>query len=147
MKTAQRRSKGGTTTGRPSSRSSFLGNPDAKFSAENSARPQKAEKSPKRNSGFVVAWQMIPPLRGGDFQGITGLSSDDSFSVAGMRANGRKPHAPPVETGLKTASPSKTRFFIPSHRPGSCHQMQRLLQVAISPYYCVESLSHEKEHL
>ena len=81
----------GGTTGRPSSRSSFLGNPDAKFSAENSARPQKAEKSPKRNSGFVVAWQMIPPLRGGDFQGITGLSSDDSFSVAGMRANGRKP--------------------------------------------------------
>jgi hypothetical protein len=49
-----------------------------------------------------------------------------------MRANG-KPHAPPAETGLKTASPSKARFFIPSHRPVSCHQMQRLLQVAISP--------------
>src|SRR6516225_11881668 len=129
MKTAQRRSKGGYYTGRPSSRSSFLGNPDAKFSAENSARPQKAEKSPTRNSGFVVAWQMIPPLRGGDFQGITGLSSDDSFSVAGMRANGRKPPRAACRNGLE----SKARFFIPSHRPGSCHQMQRLLQAAISP--------------
>ena len=112
MKTAQRRSKGGTT-GRPSSRSSSLGNPDAKFSAENSARPQKAEKSPKRNSGFVVAWQMIPPLRGGDFQGITGLSSDDSFSVAGMRANGRKPPRAACRNGLENSLAKQGSVFHP----------------------------------
>src|SRR5215467_473878 len=37
----------------------------------------------KENQGIL---EMIPPLRGGDFQGIAGLSSDDSLLVGVNRA-------------------------------------------------------------
>src|SRR5215467_4236463 len=40
----------------------------------------------KKISEFL---EMIPPLRGGDFQGITGLSSDDSLLVGGSIARER----------------------------------------------------------
>jgi hypothetical protein len=47
----------------------------------------------KKISEFL---EMIPPLRGGDFQGITGLSSDDSLLVGVSTARERSLRKPPA---------------------------------------------------
>ena len=45
----------------------------------------------KGNQGIL---EIIPPLRGGDFQGIAGLSSDDSLLVGGNSARAKFQEGP-----------------------------------------------------
>ena len=50
---------------------------------------------------------MIPPLRGGDFQGITGLSSDDSLLVGVSTARKRSFNKAPALSNIGSMSPAR----------------------------------------
>ena len=58
----------------------------------------------KENQGIL---QMIPPLRGGDFQGITGLSSDDSLLVGVSTARKRSFNKAPALSNIGSMSPAR----------------------------------------
>ena len=57
----------------------------------------------KENQGIL---EMIPPLRGGDLQGITGLSSDDSLLVGVPTAPERSFQAPAL-SNIGSMSPAR----------------------------------------
>ena len=50
---------------------------------------------------------MIPPLRGGDFQGIAGLSSDDSLLVGVSTARERSFKKAPALSNIGSMSPAR----------------------------------------
>ena len=52
-------------------------------------------------------WKMIPPLRGGDFQGIAGLSSDDSLLVGVSTARERSFNKTPALSNIGSMSPAR----------------------------------------
>jgi len=58
----------------------------------------------KKISEFL---EMIPPLRGGDFQGITGLSSDDSVLVGVSTARERSFTKAPALSNIGSMSPAR----------------------------------------
>src|SRR5215472_4290840 len=58
----------------------------------------------KKISEFL---EMLPPLRGGDFQGIAGLSSDDSLLVAGAKARERSFKKTPALSNIGSMSPAR----------------------------------------
>src|SRR5262250_590148 len=58
----------------------------------------------KKISEFL---EMIPPLRGGDFQGITGLSSDDSLLVGVSTARERSFRKAPALSNIGSMSPAR----------------------------------------
>ena len=58
----------------------------------------------KENQGIL---QMIPPLRGGDFQGIAGLSSDDSLLVGVSTARERSFNKAPAPSNIGSMSPAR----------------------------------------
>ena len=58
----------------------------------------------KENQGIL---EMIPPLRGGDFQGITGLSSDDSLLVGVSIARERSFQKAPALSNIGSMSPAR----------------------------------------
>ena len=51
--------------------------------------------------------KMIPPLRGGDFQGIAGLSSDDSLLVGVSTARERSLKKAPALSNIGSMSPAR----------------------------------------
>ena len=51
--------------------------------------------------------EMIPPLRGGDFQGIAGLSSDDSLLVGVSTARERSFNKTPALSNIGSMSPAR----------------------------------------
>ena len=51
--------------------------------------------------------EMIPPLRGGDFQGIAGLSSDDSLLVGVSTARERSFNKAPAPSNIGSMSPAR----------------------------------------
>ena len=51
--------------------------------------------------------EMIPPLRGGDFQGIAGLSSDDSLLVGVSAARERSFNNTPALSNIGSMSPAR----------------------------------------
>lgn len=51
--------------------------------------------------------EMIPPLRGADFQGIAGLSSDDSLLVGVSTARERSFNNPPALSNIGSMSPAR----------------------------------------
>jgi hypothetical protein len=51
--------------------------------------------------------EMIPPLRGGDFQGITGLSSDDSLLVGVSTAREQSFKKAPALSNIGSMSPAR----------------------------------------
>jgi hypothetical protein len=51
--------------------------------------------------------EMIPPLRGGDFQGMAGLSSDDSLLVGGATARERNLKKAPALSNIGSMSPAR----------------------------------------
>ena len=57
-------------------------------------------------------WKMIPPLRGGDFKGIAGLSSDDSVLVGVSTARERSFKKAPALSNIGSMSPGQ---IIPQH--------------------------------
>ena len=58
----------------------------------------------KENQGIL---EMIPPLRGGDFQGIAGLSSDDSLLVGVSTARERSFKKAPALSNIGSMSPAR----------------------------------------
>ena len=58
----------------------------------------------KENQGIL---EMIPPLRGGDFQGIAGLSSDDSLLVGVSTARERSLKKAPALSNIGSMSPAR----------------------------------------
>jgi hypothetical protein len=58
----------------------------------------------KENQGIL---EMIPPLRGGDLQGITGLSSDDSLLVGVPTARERSFQKAPALSNIGSMSPAR----------------------------------------
>jgi hypothetical protein len=58
----------------------------------------------KKISEFL---EMIPPLRGGDFQGITGLSSDDSLLVGVSTAREQSFKKAPALSNIGSMSPAR----------------------------------------
>jgi hypothetical protein len=52
-------------------------------------------------------WKMIPPLRGGDFQGIAGLSSDDSLLGGVSTARERSFNKTPALSSIGSMSPAR----------------------------------------
>ena len=58
----------------------------------------------KENQGIL---EMIPPLRGGDFQGIAGLSSDDSPLVGVLTARERSFEKSPALSNIGSMSPAR----------------------------------------
>src|SRR5215831_5847701 len=58
----------------------------------------------KENQGIP---KMIPPLRGGDFQGIAGLSSDDSLLVGVSTARERSFKKAPALSNIGSMSPAR----------------------------------------
>ena len=58
----------------------------------------------KKISEFL---EMIPPLRGGDFQGMAGLSSDDSLLVGGATARERNLKKAPALSNIGSMSPAR----------------------------------------
>src|SRR5262249_22641649 len=58
----------------------------------------------KKISEFL---EMIPPLRGGDFQGIAGLSSDDSLLVGVSTARERSFKKAPALSNIGSMSPAR----------------------------------------
>ena len=101
----------------------------------------------KENQGIL---KMIPPLRGGDFQGIAGLSSDDSLLVGASTARERSFEKGPravkhrldepgqiipqhgcvpalpasVSPGSGNFSRKSTKAFRGSSEPSVCHRSQ-----------------------
>jgi hypothetical protein len=63
----------------------------------------------KENQGIL---EMIPPLRGGDFQGIAGLSSDDSLLVGVSTARERSFNKTPRAVKHRLDEPGQ---IIPQH--------------------------------
>jgi hypothetical protein len=51
--------------------------------------------------------EMIPPLRGGDFQGIAGLSSDDSVLIGVSTARERSFKNAPAPSNIGSMSPAR----------------------------------------
>lgn len=93
--------KMGDTTGRPSSESSFLGDPDAKFFAETRGRSKKKEKSKKKR-------RPVEP--------------DAAVEI-------RKEHGFPPR--LEKSLANNARLFHRSHRPSSNHQLKTFFRAAI----------------
>jgi hypothetical protein len=58
----------------------------------------------KQNQGIL---EMIPPLRGGDFQGIAGLSSDDSLLGGVSTARERSFNKTPALSNIGSMSPAR----------------------------------------
>jgi hypothetical protein len=58
----------------------------------------------KENQGIL---EMIPPLRGGDLQGITGLSSEDSLLVGVPTARERSFQKAPALSNIGSMSPAR----------------------------------------
>ena len=58
----------------------------------------------KENQGIP---KMIPPVRGGDFQGIAGLSSDDSLLVGVATARERSLEKAPALSNIGSMSPAR----------------------------------------
>ena len=56
------------------------------------------------NQGIL---EMIPPLRGGDFQGIAGLSSDDSLLLGVSTARERSFNKTPALSNIGSMSPAR----------------------------------------
>src|SRR5215468_12635171 len=84
----------------------------------------------KENQGIL---EMIPPLRGGDFQGIAGLSSDDSLLV-GVNSARAKFYEGPRAVKHRLDEPGQ---IIPQHGcvpalPASVSPGRRILAERIS---------------
>jgi hypothetical protein len=75
----------------------------------------------KENQGIL---EMIPPLRGGDFQGIAGLSSDDSLLVGVSTARERSFNKTPALSNIGSMSPANPSARLRPRIAGFCFTWQ-----------------------